>query len=261
MVVLDEADQMLDIGFRPAVETISSRRCRETRQTLLLSATMPPEVRELAHTYLVDPVDVRLIKEDEDATIPAIRQMYLMVAAERKFELLIKLLRREEPPTGDRLLPDQTRSRPGGHVAPLEGLLADTMHGNLSQRSEPGAPGLPLGPADDPGRDRRGRPWDRRPWSLARSSTSTCPRIRRTTCTRIGRTGRMGSDGVAFSLVLPDQGKLLDRDRALHLARSRAPTRSKAFRSAPAFFRPPVPPRRLPTRSRSPARQRPRLWP
>ncbi|MFL5514672.1 MAG: DEAD/DEAH box helicase, partial [Gemmatimonadales bacterium] len=96
VVVLDEADQMLDIGFRPAVETILKAVPKE-RQTLLLSATMPPEVRELTQSYLNDPVDVRLIHEDEDATIPAIRQSYVMVSPERKFELLVKLLRREQP--------------------------------------------------------------------------------------------------------------------------------------------------------------------
>ena len=97
IVVLDEADQMLDIGFRPAVEEIL-KAVPQGRQTLLLSATMPKEVRELANTYLVDPEDVRLIRENEDATIPAIRQSYLMVQADRKFDLLIGLIRREEPP-------------------------------------------------------------------------------------------------------------------------------------------------------------------
>src|SRR4051794_39500803 len=53
IVVLDEADQMLDIGFRPAVETIL-KAVPLPRQTLLLSATMPPAVRELAQKYLVD---------------------------------------------------------------------------------------------------------------------------------------------------------------------------------------------------------------
>jgi ATP-dependent RNA helicase DeaD len=60
VVVLDEADQMLDIGFRPAVEEIL-RAIPDGRQTLLLSATMPAEVRQLTKTYLTDPEDVRLI--------------------------------------------------------------------------------------------------------------------------------------------------------------------------------------------------------
>ena len=68
-MVLDEADQMLDIGFRPAVETILKAVPRP-RQTLLLSATMPPGVRELAQTYLVDPVDVRLIRRERGRDDP-----------------------------------------------------------------------------------------------------------------------------------------------------------------------------------------------
>ncbi len=209
IVVLDEADQMLDIGFRPAVETIL-RAVPKPRQTLLLSATMPPGVRELAQTYLVDPVDVRLIPEHEDATIPAIRQSYLMVDPERKFELLVKLLEREQPSRAivfcrtkrgaDRI---GTLLRAGGH-------RADTMHGNLSQAQR-----NRVLQAFRTGRlttlvatDVVGRGIDVR--GVSHVVNFDLPDDPTHYVHRIGRTGRMGSDGVAFSLVLPDQAKLLD---------------------------------------------------
>ena len=210
MVVLDEADQMLDIGFRPAVETIL-KSVPKTRQTLLLSATMPPEVRELAQTYLVNPVDVRLIREDEDATIPAIRQSYLMVAAERKFELLIKLLRREAAPRAIVFCRTKRGADRVGMLLRSEGLLADTMHGNLSQAQRNRVlQGFRTGRLTIlVATDVVGRGIDVR--GVSHVINFDLPEDPTHYVHRIGRTGRMGSDGVAFSLVLPDQGKLLDQ--------------------------------------------------
>ncbi len=211
IVVLDEADQMLDIGFRPAVETILKAVPQQDRQTLLLSATMPREVRELAQTYLVDPVDVRLIRDNEDATIPAIRQLYLMVAAERKFELLVKLLRREQPPRAIVFCRTKRGADRVGLMLRSEGLLADTMHGNLSQAQR-----NRVLQAFRSGRlntlvatDVVGRGIDVR--GVSHVVNFDLPEDPTHYVHRIGRTGRMGSDGVAFSLVMPDQGKLLDQ--------------------------------------------------
>jgi len=210
IVVLDEADQMLDIGFRPAVETIL-KAVPETRQTLLLSATMPREVRELAGTYLKDPIDVRLIRDNEDATIPAIKQSYIMVAAERKFELLVKLLRREQPPRAIIFCRTKRGADRVGTLLRAEGITADTMHGNLSQAQRNrvlqgfrGGRLTTLVATDVVGRgiDVRG---------VSHVVNFDLPEDPTHYVHRIGRTGRMGVDGVAFSLVLPDQGKLLDQ--------------------------------------------------
>ncbi len=216
VVVLDEADQMLDIGFRPAVEEILRAVPAEGRQTLLLSATMPKEVRELASTYLQDPEDVRLIHENEDATIPAIRQSYLMVAADRKFDLLIGLIRREEPPRAIVFCRTKRGADRVGLLLRQEGFKADTMHGNLSQAQRNRVlQGFRLGRlAILVATDVVGRGIDVR--GVTHVINFDLPEDPEHYVHRIGRTGRMGSDGAAFSLVCPDQAKMLDQiERAI----------------------------------------------
>jgi len=215
MVVLDEADQMLDIGFRPAVEEIL-RAVPDGRQTLLLSATMPKEVRELAQTYLVDPEDVRLIKENEDATIPAIRQSYLMVANDRKFDLLIGLIRREQPARAIVFCRTKRGADRVGLLLRQEGFKADIMHGNLSQAQRNRVlQGFRLGRLTIlVATDVVGRGIDVR--GVSHVINFDLPEDPEHYVHRIGRTGRMGSEGAAFSLVVPDQGKILDQiERAI----------------------------------------------
>jgi ATP-dependent RNA helicase DeaD len=209
IVVLDEADQMLDVGFQPAVEAIMEA-IPKPRQTLLLSATMPAGVRKLSEIYLNDPVDVRLIHENEDATIPAIRQAYIMVEQSRKFEVLVRLLEREQ---SERVL-IFCRTKHGadkvGDGLRAQGLKADTMHGNLSQAQRNRVLN-----AFRTGRlkalvatDVVGRGIDVR--GVTHVVNFDLPEDPAQYVHRIGRTGRMGDDGTAFSLVLPDQGKMLD---------------------------------------------------
>ncbi len=214
-VILDEADQMLDIGFRPAVEEIL-RSVPEGRQTLLLSATMPKEVRELAQIFLKDAVDVRLIKDNEDATIPAIRQAYIMVANDRKFDLLIGLIRREEPGRAIVFCRTKRGADRVGMLLRQEGFKADTMHGNLSQAQRNRVlHGFRLGRLSIlVATDVVGRGIDVR--GVTHVINFDLPEDPEHYVHRIGRTGRMGSDGAAFSLVIPDQGKMLDQiERAI----------------------------------------------
>jgi ATP-dependent RNA helicase DeaD len=249
IVVLDEADQMLDIGFRPAVETIL-KSVPTPRQTLLLSATMPREVRELSQTYLVDPVDVRLIPENDDATIPAIRQSYLMVHPERKFELLVRLLQRERPERAIVFCRTKRGADRVGDLLRAEGHRADTMHGNLSQAQR-----NRVLQAFRNGRlttlvatDVVGRGIDVR--GVSHVVNFDLPEDPSHYIHRIGRTGRMGRDGVAFSLVLPDQARLLDEIER-HIARR---LEGDAVEGIPAPPRPVLRPHRPPGARRSPSR-------
>jgi len=215
MVVLDEADQMLDIGFRPAVEAILDA-CPTPRQTFLLSATMPREVRDLTRRYMVDPVDVRLIHEDEDATIPAIKQSFLMVAPERKLELLFRLLERDQPTRALVFCRTKHGADKVGNLLRNDGVRAEAMHGDLSQ----GQRNRVLA-AFRSGRlttlvatDVVGRGIDVP--EITHVINFDIPEDPEHYVHRIGRTGRMGKDGSACTFVLPDQGKLLDQiERAI----------------------------------------------
>ena len=210
VVVLDEADQMLDIGFRPAVEAILGE-IAGPRQTLLLSATMPKGVRDLCKTYLNDPVHIRLIQEDEDATIPAIRQAYIMVEPMRKFDLLVELLRREQPPRAivfcrtkhgaDRL--GESLHQAGFAAAPMHGDLSQSQRNRTLQAFRQGRMAILVAT------DVVGRGIDVP--DVSHVINYDMPEDPSYYVHRIGRTGRMGKDGAAFSFVVPEQGKLLDQ--------------------------------------------------
>src|SRR3954454_12955966 len=90
-VVLDEADRMLDIGFRPDIERIL-RKVPNPHQTLLLSATISADIRKLAHRYMYEPVELNLSKDE--ISVETIKQYYISVNHDRKVELLVHLQKR-----------------------------------------------------------------------------------------------------------------------------------------------------------------------
>ncbi len=206
--VLDEADRMLDLGFRDDIRDIL-RRCPAERQTLLLSATMPAPVLRLAQRYQRDPLHINL--SPDKPTLANIRQFYITVDKERKFELLLRLALREQPrqciifcerKIGAQRLYEKLR----GHlkrVAVMHGDLPQPQRERIMQAFRDGAVTY-LVATDVVGRgiDVTG---------ISHIFNYDLPDDVENYVHRIGRTGRMGKDGAAFAFVLPEEGKELTR--------------------------------------------------
>lgn len=205
-VVLDEADQMLDIGFRPQLERIL-RRMPTPRQTLLLSATMPAPVKRLAERYMTDPLTLNL--SEDEVSVAKIEQRYISVAPNRKFDALLRLLVREKPrqclvfcqmKSGVRELAAELGRRVRG-VMGMQGDLPQSQRNRVMQAFRSGEIRI-LVATDVVGRgiDVEG---------ISHVVNYDLPEDPEQYVHRIGRTGRMGRDGKAFSLITPDQGQLL----------------------------------------------------
>ncbi|MGH2522248.1 MAG: DEAD/DEAH box helicase, partial [Anaerolineales bacterium] len=131
-VVLDEADEMLRMGFIEDVEWILAQ-APEGLQTALFSATMPPEVRRIADRYLHDPKTVEI--EHKTLTLPTTEQRHITVSEKQKLDALTHLLETEAEPGESLLIFARTKLRAADLAERLQarGFAAEAMHGDMGQ--------------------------------------------------------------------------------------------------------------------------------
>lgn len=205
-LVLDEADEMLSMGFIEDIEAILQATPAE-RQTALFSATLPNEIRNLANRYMRDPQAITM--RHKQLTVSAIEQRYYLVNEEDKLAVLTRLFEVEE--ISSALIFAQTRVGTGelANELTVRGYPAEALNGDLSQEAreqvlnrfrnkqinvlvatDVAARGLDI---DD----------------ISHVFNYDLPRDQEVFVHRVGRTGRAGKTGIAISLVTPrERGRL-----------------------------------------------------
>lgn len=208
-VTLDEADRMLDIGFRPDIERILSSVSRKDRQTLLLSATVPPAIERLAKRYMTEPTVLDFSKDAVSGD--SIEQFYFSVDKVKKFELLQRLIDREDPEQAiifcrtkrgtDKLAKRLKESFP--NVGCIHGDMNQSVRDRVMKKFREER--LKILVATDV----VGRGID--VTTISHIINFDTPEDCDDYVHRIGRTGRMGKEGVAYTFVSEDDGELLTR--------------------------------------------------
>lgn len=207
-VVLDEADEMLSMGFIEDIEAIL-KETPPARQTALFSATLPPEIRNLAGSYMHNPQTIT-IKRDQ-LTVAAIEQRYYLINHKDKLAALTRLF--EVEPISSALIFTRTRLGTGelANQLTVRGFPAESLNGDLSQEArervmerfrnnqitvlvatDVAARGLDI---DD----------------ISHVFNFDLPEDPEAYVHRIGRTGRAGKTGVAISLITPKETWRLNR--------------------------------------------------
>jgi ATP-dependent RNA helicase DeaD len=199
-VILDEADEMLDMGFMEDIQTILKLVPAE-RQTMLFSATMPPNIQKLAQQFLKNPEHVSVTPKQ--MTVPLISQAYIEVNERMKFDALSRLLDMESPDLA--IVFGRTKRRVDELAEGLQkrGYSADGLHGDLSQNQRDAVMrkfrdgSIDVLVATDVaarGLDVSG---------VSHVINFDLPQDPESYVHRIGRTGRAGKEGTAWSFVTP----------------------------------------------------------
>ena len=207
-VILDEADEMLDIGFLPDIERILNQTPK-SRQTALFSATMPSLIRRIVGRYMRSPLWVRLGNEIE--TAPHVRQLYYEVLEEERVPTLIELLKTQVN-DGKALMFRKTKIGVDRLVLALQrqGVVAAGIHGGMSQSERNAAMrsfhagGLKVLVATNVAARGLDIP------EVSHVVNYDMPQNLEEYVHRIGRTARMGADGTAITFVTEWDFEMLD---------------------------------------------------
>src|SRR6478736_9937782 len=206
-LVLDEADEMLDLGFLEDVEKILSLT-PSSRQTALFSATMPPPIRKLADRYMYDPTIIQV--EAATLTIDTVAQFQLPVSARDKPDKLVEVLRAEEPEQAIVFVRTKIRADQLFRTLKDRGLSVRALHGDMSQGSRDGVMlafkggRVPILVATDVAA--RGLDIS----TVTHVINYDVPTSPDTYVHRIGRTGRVGRSGRAITFVEDRQKRELE---------------------------------------------------
>jgi ATP-dependent RNA helicase DeaD len=211
-VVLDEADEMLDLGFIEDVERIL-RMCPSGRQTSLFSATIPPPIARLAERYMYEPVTIRVTPKK--LTVDAIEQAYVDVPGREKTDRLVEVLRAEEPEQAIIFCRTKVGAARLDRTLRERGLNVKALHGDMTQGQRDGVMisfkehRLPLLVATDVAA--RGLDIEH----VTHVINYDVPDTTDGYVHRIGRTGRVGRTGRAITFVTPSQRReipLIERE-------------------------------------------------
>jgi ATP-dependent RNA helicase DeaD len=206
-MVLDEADEMLDLGFLEDVEKILSLT-PSSRQTALFSATMPPPIRKLADRYMYDPEVIKV--EAETLTIDTVAQFQLPVETKNKADKLVEVLSAEKPDQAIVFVRTKIRCDQLFRILKDRGMNARALHGDMSQGSRDGVMlafkggRVPILVATDVAA--RGLDIS----TVTHVINYDVPTSPDTYVHRIGRTGRVGRSGRAITFVEDRQKRELE---------------------------------------------------
>jgi ATP-dependent RNA helicase DeaD len=212
VVVLDEADEMLDMGFLEDIERIL-KETPEEKQTLLFSATMPKPIQNLAEKFMRDPELVKM--KAKEVTSPTVKQIYYEVNERDKFDVLCRLLDVDNPELAVIFGRTKRRVDELSDALNKRGYLADGLHGDLNQRQrdvvmnkfrEGNTDILVATDVAARGIDVSG---------VTHVYNFDIPQDSESYVHRIGRTGRAGKTGVAITFATPrEKGQIHSIEKA-----------------------------------------------